>query len=254
MDKQAPNRQESETGSERLYATSQTVRRAYDAICDGIIAGRYRPGSHLREVSLAEEIGVSRTPVREALRRLGAEGFVEHRPNQGTFVREWSATSLANIADMRGTLGRAAGEAAARQTTAEDIEVLTGIVDEMSATMARRKADDAGGAAADLAHCTVALASHIFAMAGNDWMLQTIRQTSDLPTIRRRFLFMEPAEWRRLDFYHREIVAALSAQDEVWSGAMVEGYFRVTKHMSLAAYGRARGAIEDGDPEAETEA
>jgi DNA-binding GntR family transcriptional regulator len=221
-----------------LYATSHTVRRAYDAICDGIVAGRYRPGSHLREVSLAEEIGVSRTPVREALRRLGAEGFVEHRPNQGTFVRQWSDTSLAEIADMRGHLGRAAGELAGRRATADDIARLRAIAAEMAATMAQGHAADA----AQMAHLTVAFVGHVFAMAGNDWMMQTIRQTSDLPTIRRRFMFVAAVEWHRLDFYHQEIIDALELRDDVWAGAMVEAYFRVTKHLSLKSYERARGA------------
>lgn len=253
MNQQTDCTQPAGPDGDELYATSHAVRRAYEAICDAIIAGKYRPGSHLREVSLAGEIGVSRTPVREALRRLGSEGFVEHRPNQGTFVREWSAESLANIADMRGTLGRAAGEAAALKATAEDIEALAGIADEMSTIMRRRRTSDAAAAAAELAHLTVAFLSFVFATAGNDWMLQTIRQTSDLPTIRRRFQFIEPDEWRRLDFYHREIVTALAAQDAVWSGVVMEAYFRVTKHMSLTAYARARSAIDDNDQE-ETQA
>jgi DNA-binding GntR family transcriptional regulator len=230
-----------------LYAISQSVRRAYDAICDGIIAGRYRPGSHLREVSLAEEIGVSRTPVREALRRLSAEGFVEHRPNQGTFVRQWSDQSLAEIADMRGHLGRAAGELAARHATIDDIATLRATTVDMAATIARGPA----AAAERMAHLTVAFITQIFAIAGNDWMLQTIRQTSDLPTIRRRFLFAGSDDWRRLDFYHHEIIDALDARDATWAGAMVEAYFRVTKHMSLRSYERARDAATGAEVEGE---
>jgi len=243
MPKQTKKQRNSKFEAGGLYAISHSVRRAYDAICDGIITGRYRPGAHLREVTLAKEIGVSRTPVREALRRLGAEGFVEHRTNQGTFVRQWSASSLAEIADMRGHLAREAAEQASRRVTDEQLAALRAIATDMAATMAEGPAT----AAAKMADLTVAFIVQIFDTAGNNWMLQTIRQTSDLPTIRRRFLFITADDWKRLEFYHREIIDALEVRDEIWAGAMFEAYFRVTKHMSLKSYERARVATASSD-------
>ena len=58
----------------------------YEALVELVVEGRLRPGQHLVETELARQLGVSRQPVREALHRLEAEGWVDLRPNQGAFV------------------------------------------------------------------------------------------------------------------------------------------------------------------------
>lgn len=71
-----------------LYTTpmSSAAEKAYEAIRDGIVGGDLPVGGRLREEELAGSIGVSRTPVREALRRLDAEGLVEFSPHRGAQV------------------------------------------------------------------------------------------------------------------------------------------------------------------------
>lgn len=59
---------------------------AYDILCQEIIEGSLPPGMQLRDKDLAERLGVSRTPIREALLRLKEEGFVQTKPNRATFV------------------------------------------------------------------------------------------------------------------------------------------------------------------------
>jgi len=59
----------------------------YQALQEAILAGRLEPGEHLRQEEVAEQWGVSQTPVREAFRRLESEGLVEHAPNRGVVVR-----------------------------------------------------------------------------------------------------------------------------------------------------------------------
>ena len=68
---------------ERPVPLRQSV---YEALVELVIAGRLTPGQHLVETELARQLGVSRQPVREALHRLEAEGWVDLRPNQGAFV------------------------------------------------------------------------------------------------------------------------------------------------------------------------
>jgi DNA-binding GntR family transcriptional regulator len=58
-------------------------------IRDAIINGRLRPGQHLKETDIAEQMSVSRSPVREALRQLAQEGLVVSLPNQGSFVKDF---------------------------------------------------------------------------------------------------------------------------------------------------------------------
>ena len=71
--------------------------QAYLALRRCLADGTYPPGAHLREEDLATQLGVSRTPLREALRRLDAEGWLRVVPNQGAFAAEWSLPEMVEI-------------------------------------------------------------------------------------------------------------------------------------------------------------
>jgi DNA-binding GntR family transcriptional regulator len=94
---------------------TQAADRAYSALRAGILTGRHGFGERLGEIEIAAELGLSRTPVREALRRLGSEGLVEVLPNRGARVRTWTAQDLEESYELRAVLeGLAARRAAAR--------------------------------------------------------------------------------------------------------------------------------------------
>ena len=80
--------------------------RLADQIRHGIITGRYRPGSALREQGLEAEYGASRGPVREALRLLEMRGLAEHEPRRGYRVRSYSPDAIEQIYRMRALLER----------------------------------------------------------------------------------------------------------------------------------------------------
>ena len=67
-----------------------TASRIYSSIKEQIINGHYAPGERLTEQSIAAEFSTSRTPVREAMRQLVADGFADFKPNSGTSVRRWT--------------------------------------------------------------------------------------------------------------------------------------------------------------------
>lgn len=90
------------------------------AIEDAVIAGEFLPGDRLDEISLAERFGVSRTPVREALLQLGAEGFIEIRPRRGAIVSILSPTQLFEMFETMAEVESACGRLAARRLTPEN--------------------------------------------------------------------------------------------------------------------------------------
>nr|BFE78263.1 hypothetical protein GCM10020093_008640 [Planobispora longispora] len=98
-----------------------------DDLRDLILRGRYAPGARLGEVELAETLGVSRTPVREALRRLQAEGLVEVVANRGARVAEHPAGDLETVFELRARIEGLAARQAAAVATAEDADRLHGI-------------------------------------------------------------------------------------------------------------------------------
>lgn len=96
----------------------------FESLREAIIQGRLKPGERLMEIQLAEEMGVSRTPVREAIRKLELEGFVVMVPRKGAYVADISVKDIADVFEVRAALeGLAAGLAAERITT-EELEEL----------------------------------------------------------------------------------------------------------------------------------
>jgi DNA-binding GntR family transcriptional regulator len=106
---------------------STTARRAaYLALRDAIVAGELVPGTRLSENELAEILGVSRTPVREALLRLREDQLVDVVPQSGTFVTPISLRGLNDAQFLREAVECAAVRLAARRATPRDLEQLRG--------------------------------------------------------------------------------------------------------------------------------
>src|SRR3984893_14355200 len=76
----------------------------YDALVDLIIGGELPPGQHMVETDLARQLGVSRQPIREALHRMEAEGWVDLRPSQGAFVHVPTDSEVDELLDVRSLL------------------------------------------------------------------------------------------------------------------------------------------------------
>ncbi len=137
--------QDSKRCDERMTETADTAdglhgNAAYQTLLDEIAHGQLLPGDRLRETELAERLGVSRTPVREAIRQLEADGLVTHVPRLGASVRRLDYAEVMELYEMRAVLEGTAARLAAR--AAADIEL-----DELDAINAElAKAADAGEA------------------------------------------------------------------------------------------------------------
>jgi DNA-binding GntR family transcriptional regulator len=91
------------TNRRRLARLKQSslAELAYESIRESVLSGRFAMGERIVEMRIAEELGISRAPVREALRRLGEERLVIERPRHGSFVREISAGDFIDIYNVR---------------------------------------------------------------------------------------------------------------------------------------------------------
>jgi len=94
----------------------------YEALRDAIINQAMKPGERLMETELAEEMGVSRTPVREAIRKLELEGYVVMIPRKGAYVSGLSIKDINEVFEIRGALEALAAGLAAQRATQEEIE------------------------------------------------------------------------------------------------------------------------------------
>jgi DNA-binding GntR family transcriptional regulator len=107
----------------------------YEALVELVIAGRLTPGQHLVETDLARQLGVSRQPVREALHRLEAEGWVDLRPNQGAFVHVPTDQEVDQLLDVRELLEVETARLAARGAAAGQLARLRVICHEGEAAV-----------------------------------------------------------------------------------------------------------------------
>jgi DNA-binding GntR family transcriptional regulator len=94
--------------------------RAYVAMRDRIVTLELPPGSALREDELMRDLGLGRTPLREAVKRLALEGLVEVRPRSGTYVTHVDAPDIVHIAEVRAELEAQAARLAASRMTDDD--------------------------------------------------------------------------------------------------------------------------------------
>jgi DNA-binding GntR family transcriptional regulator len=183
-----------------------------------ILSGVLTPGTRLIEVDLADRFGVSRGPIREALRELSRVGLVVDRPRQGVFVSTPTDTDLDEITVYREALETAAIRLVLRKATAADIERLRNVLEAMLA--AYSAGDKTGGLALDLE-----FHREIFLLAGNGRMLSAHDDLAAqllLSATRNKALRegVFPPEW-----LHRDILDALAAGDEGRSVAAVQAHY-----------------------------
>ena len=105
--------------------------RAFRHIQSKILSGELAAGHRLSEQSLAEELGISRTPVRSAIHELESAGLLEQVPRYGTIVRKADRRDLEELYDLREALESFAAEVAARCVTMEDLETLATLCERM---------------------------------------------------------------------------------------------------------------------------
>jgi DNA-binding GntR family transcriptional regulator len=130
-----------------------------------IVDAQYLPGERLTEDRLAEDFGVSRNPVREALRVIEAEGFVEMQPRRGAIVSTPSADSMRDMFAVRAMLEPMAARLAAERSGADDLVGLRRLLEEARDATGR-------GDLVRVAELNSALHSRVFELSGNRWLVQ----------------------------------------------------------------------------------
>lgn len=107
---------------------------AYRRLLADIKSGQLLPGARLRETELAERLGISRTPVREAIRQLEADGLVTHQARQGATIRNLDYAEVIELYEMRSVLEGTASRLAARMAQRVEVVELTELNDALAAS------------------------------------------------------------------------------------------------------------------------
>jgi DNA-binding GntR family transcriptional regulator len=209
---------------------------ATEVIRSAIVDGRLHPGQRLKEEELARELGISRTPVREALLMLQAEGLVDASPNRGAKVRTHSAQDLDDLYQLRALLEGHAARRAASRLADEAISSLHASCRRFEALLETEKADFR-----ELVKENVVFHETILEGADSARLAAMVRNVIELPLVYRSYIWYSPDQQRISGHYHVQIARALEARDaERAEIIMKEHIFEARDH--LVAHVREREA------------
>ena len=173
---------------------------------DQIFAGELSPGAFVDETRLCEQLAISRTPLREALKVLAAEGLIRHEPRRGSFVSEVTEQDLDEIFPVIALLeGRCAFEAALQASDA-DIVALDSLHQQLQDSATQGRIPDYYAA-------NYAIHEAIIAMAGNKWLAQVISDLRKILKLARLQQLNAPGRLTQSLAEHMAIFAALKARD-----------------------------------------
>jgi phosphonate utilization transcriptional regulator len=223
----------------RTESLATLVRKELERM---IVSGDLKGGDRLNEIALAERLGVSRGPIREACRGLEQSGLVEVVVNRGTFVRQISLDQALEIYDVRCALFGMAGRLLAARVTPEQLQRLTALVDAMDAA-----ADNID------AYYPLNVEYHVSLVefCGNASLLATYRNLAkELHLFRRRGLVSE-GSMSVSNREHRAILTAIAARDGARAEALMErhvlaGKARLLKALETDATDTPPAAVADG--------
>ncbi|NDU72032.1 FCD domain-containing protein [Actinomadura sp. DSM 109109] len=210
---------------------ARAVDRVYTRLRADILDGVHPPGARLGEAELAEATGSSRTPVREALRRLEVEGLVEVLPHRGARVPDWTPADLEEIYDLRMLLEGAAARRAATRATAADADRM----DELCALMEAAAEPGAGQDLDRVAELNSGFHGTVRAAAASGRLVTMLDAVVRLPLVMRTFHRYSPADLARSAAHHRELAAALRARDGTWAESVMRAHVLAAKAVLLRA-------------------
>ncbi|TCP61854.1 GntR family transcriptional regulator [Rhodovulum bhavnagarense] len=206
----------------RKLKHGHAARRAYTIIRDDLLRDAWPSGTHLPEAELARRIGVSRTPVRDALRMLVNEGFLEYSANVGCRVRGWSEDEIESLFDLRLELESYAARRAAQRMDDVGIQELNALCDQMESIAF--KVLDVPALRDDLTPLNDVFHMRIIDAAANPRLASLIKSVTAAPIVLRTYRRYDADEVARSMNHHREIVAALDAGRGEWAAAVMRAH------------------------------
>ena len=202
---------------------------AYVALMAALREGVYSPGDRLREEEVGERLGLSRTPVREALRRLEAHGIVEHRPRLGAVIKTLEHSQMVELYEMRIVLERTAAEMAAKHGMQAEFDALDELNDQIES---ERENPSLGAAINQQFHQNLYLAGR------NRFLVESARALNNSLLLLGPTTYTDPERIDVVVREHREIVAALRAGDPGAAALAAETHLQTSLRYRLRSVTR----------------
>lgn len=209
--------------------------KAYEVLRQRVVGGHYSPGQQLKEEPLARDLGLSRTPVRTALRRLVEDGLATDNAGQGIRVAEWSDWDVEETFQLRMLLEPYAAFLAARRGGSALLEKLQASNQSMQEGIAAGRDGIAQVQAANRDF------HHALLEASGSPRLRAILVTMiDMPIIRRSFYIYTAQEMEQSLHHHQDLTLAVRAQDGDLARQVMQLHLRMSYHRFMVHRGEYR--------------
>ena len=204
-----------------MSALTLTPRALYEEVAEQlrqrIFNRELTPGDWIDELRIAQELGISRTPLREALKVLAAEGLVTMKVRRGAFVTEASSKDLADVYHLLTLLETDAVEVVACQASAAQLAELTALHADLEAAV---------GDAERFFAINEAFHLRLLELADNKWRLQVVQDLRKVMKLHRQHSLLKAGRLEESLAEHRELMAALRARDGARAAQGMRKHFR----------------------------
>ena len=203
--------------------------QAYAYVRERVISGDFAAGMRLTEWQIADALGTSRTPVREAMRRLVGDGILRFQPNYGTFVGSWTAKEIGELFDLRALLESEVAGEAARCISDEQLGRLKALqdrIEERGIELGRDNIERIAGHNREF-HRIIAEASD------RPRTVKMLTDAIEAPVVQQTFARYTAAQLQRSFHHHRELIDAFSARDTAWARDTMSCHVRAARFALL---------------------
>jgi len=217
-------------------------QEVYEAIAERIISGALPPGARITEEELAEQLGVSRTPIREAMKSLAKVELIELLPRRGAYVRQLSQVDLNEIYEIREILEGMVARLALDHVTREDLESL-------KEKIASCRRDLAEGRAESFLDADESLHSLLLERCPNVRLRKMLKSLNNLVRYFRVQVAKDIGRAAEAVEEHDAIISALEARDADALEAAAKNHIRITRERTLADihFGATKGWNDEAE-------
>lgn len=178
----------------------------YEELKRQILVGEIAPGTRMMEVEMAEDMGVSRTPIREAIRKLEKEGLVTIEPRRGAYASEISVKDMVDVLEVRQDLEGMAAALAAEKVTEEEKQAFIKVNSEYEEAIRSGNTDE-------IIRCDELFHQLIVSYSGNKTLNQLLSQVQEL-ALRFRYIYYDDfSRYEKMPKEHEEIEEAILSGD-----------------------------------------
>jgi DNA-binding GntR family transcriptional regulator len=216
-------------GRDGLLAPRALYQEVADRLRERIFARELEPGSWIDELKLAADFGISRTPLREALKVLAVEGLVTMKLRRGAYVTEMSRDDVRQVYHLLGLLESDAAAEVAAGADAATLQRLQALHETLEQRVQQREAFFAANEAFHLA---------LLDAAGNRWRRQIVADLRKVMKLNRHHSLFRQGRLSESLAEHRALMAALLRRDAATAAALMQQHFR----NGLAAAGAPGGS------------